>query len=349
MRFIRMFAFSVALAAVSLAARYGLEHGGKIVRISDPQISTDGKSIALVVEHANYEDNRYDSDLALIEIGTRAQRLLTHARRSVRQPGWSPDGSRIGFLSAVDGKQQLFVLPMDGGDAWQVTKSPTAIQQYAWRPGGREIAFVAEDEAPKRTGEERHNKSFEVQNNHFLLTDAPRPSHLWIAPAAGGAARRLTSGTWTIAMSLPPSAPSSPLAWSPDGKRIAIVKIATAYSGDSDRATIQVLDVDSGDLRAVTGRSRHESQPLFSPDGRRIAHWYPRDGESKNVNEIYVGPAEGGESASVTRSLDRNVQRAIWMPDSRSLLVSANDGTTTALCIHPLDGKPKPLDTGAAA
>src|SRR5882724_4568672 len=348
MRLIRIIAFSVALSAVSLAARFGLEHGGKIVKISDPQISTDGKLIALVVEHANYEDNRYDSDLTLIEIATRAQRLLTHARRSVRQPRWSPDGSRIGFLSSVEGKQQLFVLPMGGGDAWQVTKSPTAIQQYAWRPGGQEIAFVAEDEAPKRSGEERHNRSFEVQNNHFLLTDAPRPSHLWIVPAAGGAARRLTSGTWTLAVSLPPSPPSSPISWSPDGKRIAIVKIATPYSGDTDQSSIQTVDVDSGELRTATGRTRYASQPVFSPDGRRIAHWYPRDGETKNVNEIYVGQADGGESASVTRTLDRNVQRAIWMPDSRSLLVSANDGTTTGIWIQPLDGKARRIDTGAA-
>src|SRR5438552_3150638 len=237
---------------------------------------------------------------------------------------------------------------MGGGDAWQVTKSPTAVQQSAWRPGGQEIALVAEDEAPKRTGEERHNRSFEVQNNHFLLTDAPRPAHLWIVPAAGGTARRLTSGTWTLAVSLPPSAPSSPISWSPDGKRIAIVKVATPYSGDSDQATIQTVDADSGELRPVTGRTRLESQPVFSPDGRRIAHWYPRDGDTKNVNEIYVGPAEGGESASVTRTLDRNVQRAIWMPDSRSLLVSANDGTTTGIWIQPLDGKARRIDTGAA-
>ncbi len=158
MQLIRVFTLSILLATASFAARFGLEHGGKIVKVSDPQISVDGKSIALVVEHANYEDNRYDSDLVQIDTASRAQRVLTHARRTVRQPRWSPDGSRIGFLSSVEGKQQVFVLPMGGGDAWQVTKSPNSVQQYAWRPGGQEIAFVAEDEAPKRTGEERHNK-----------------------------------------------------------------------------------------------------------------------------------------------------------------------------------------------
>src|SRR5438094_1372072 len=98
MRLIRVLVFSFAVAASLLAARFGLEHGGKIVKITDPQISVDGKSIALVVEHANYEENRYDSDLDLIEIGTGARHILTHARRNVRQPRWSPDGSRLAFL-----------------------------------------------------------------------------------------------------------------------------------------------------------------------------------------------------------------------------------------------------------
>ncbi|HTM49027.1 MAG TPA: S9 family peptidase [Bryobacteraceae bacterium] len=348
MRLPRLFVFSLSLIPACLGARFGLEHTGKIVRISDPQISVDGKSVALVVERANYEENRFDSELALIEISGKSQRVLTRARRTVRQPRWSPDGSRIGFLAAVEGRQQLFVLPAAGGEAWQVTRTPAGVQQYAWRPGGKEIAFVTEDEAPKLSGEERHNKSFEVQNNHFLLTARPLSSHLWIVAAEGGPARRLTSGKWTVAVSLPPSPPSSPIGWSPDGRRIAIVKIASPYSGDMDQSSIATVDADSGEMRQVTGRSRHVSQPVFSPDGRRLAHWFPRDGETRNVNEIYVGPSEGGESASVTRTLDRNVQRAIWMPDGKSLLVSANDGTTTGLWIQPLDGKPRRIDTGPA-
>ena len=107
-----------------------------------------------------------------------------------------------------------------------------------------------------------------------------------------------------------------------------------------------MLDVDSGELRALTTRRRKETQPVFSPDGRHIAHWYPRDGETKNVNEIYVGPAAGGDTATVTRALDRNVQRAIWMPDGKSMLVSANDGTATGLWIQPIDGKARRIDMG---
>src|SRR5436853_2684664 len=126
---------------------------------------------------------------------TDAQRVLTHDRRGVAQARWSPDGTMLAFLATVETKPQIFVLPMGGGDAWQLSKSPAGVQQYAWRPGRDEIAYVATDEAPKVTGEERHNRSFEIQNNHFLLLEAPRSAHVWLIASDGkGAARRLTSG-----------------------------------------------------------------------------------------------------------------------------------------------------------
>jgi len=347
MRLIRWSALLLAAATTLPAARFGIEHIGRIVRLNDPQISPDGKSIAVVVSRTNYEEDRYDPQLVLIDVATHAQRVLTRDRRGLGQARWSPDGTRLAFLASVDGKTQIFVMPMSGGDSWQITKSPTGVQQFAWRPAHNEMAFVAMDEAPKVTGEERHNHSFEIQNNHYLLQEAPRPSHVWLIPADGkGVARRLTSGAWTLPVTLPPGAPSSPLTWSPDGKRIAIVKVASPYTGDNDKAAIQLLDVDSGQLQPLTSRTHHETQPLFSPDGAHIAHWYPRDGDTKNVNEIYVGPAAGGQTASVTKVLDHNVQRAMWMPDGKALLVSANHGTTTGLWIQPIDGKARRIELG---
>jgi dipeptidyl aminopeptidase/acylaminoacyl peptidase len=346
MRFTRFCALLV-FAATVWAARFQIENVGKIVRLSDPQISPDGKSIAVVVSRTNFDEDRYDPELVLIDVSTRTQCVLTRGRRGLGQARWSPDGSRLAFLAAADGKSQIFVMPMNGGDALPLTKSSTGIQQFAWRPGRDEIAYVATDDAPKITGEERHNHAFEIQNNHYLMQEAPRPSHVWLIAADGkGAPRRLTTGSWTLPTTLPPGAPSSPLSFSPDGMRLAIVKVETPYTGDGDKSAIQLLDVESGQMKAMTGRTHNESQPLFSPDGIHIAHWYPRDGEPKNVNEIYVGPATGGDTASVTRQVDRNVQRAMWMPDGKSLLVSANDGTTTGLWIQPIDGKPRRVDLG---
>ena len=311
------------------AARFDLDSPGKIVRMADPQLSPDGKSIAIVVSRANFEENRTDAEIVLVDVATRAQRVLTHGRRGLAQPRWSPSGDRLGFLAAVDGKPQLFVLPTAGGEAMQVTKAPTGLQQYSFSPDGTQVAYVCFDEAAKKSGVERHNKSFEIANNDFLVTVQPVSSHLRIVPVAGGAARRLTSGAWTLPISFPPSPPA-----------------ATPYSGDFNLANVQVVDVASGAMRPLTGRSKNEAQPLISPDGKKVSFWYPKEGDTKNQNEVQVTSIEGGEGKSVTRGIDRNVQRAIWMPDSESLLVSANDGTGVGLWVQPISGPAKRVDTG---
>src|SRR5438552_4715191 len=120
-------------------ARYSIEHLGKLVRVADPQISPDGKTIVAVVARPNYEDNRYDADLVLIDVASQKQRVLTHDRRGVSFPRWSPSGDRLAFLATANGKPQVFIMPMDGGDALQITKGSTGVQQFAWRPDGETI------------------------------------------------------------------------------------------------------------------------------------------------------------------------------------------------------------------
>jgi len=343
---VRRLNFVLFLLSLPLCAkRFDLDAMSQIVRLSDPQLSPDGKSIAVIVSRANLEENRSDAELLLIDIATRAQRVLT-TRRGLTQPRWSPSGDHLGFLATVDTKSQLFLLPIAGGEARQVTKSPTGLQQYAFAPDSARIAYVASDEPAAKPGFERHNKSFEIQNNDFLTTTQPASSHLWVIASQGGVARRLTGGDWTLPISFPPGAPASPVNWTPDGKSLVIVKVATPYSGDFSSSTVQVVDVANGQMRALTGIRRAESQPVISPDGQRVAYWYPREGANRNVNEIQVTSIGGGEGKSITRGLDRNIQRSIWMPGSDSLLVSANDGTGVSLWVQPLSGAARKIDTG---
>jgi len=338
-------ALLLTVTSTANGPRFDLDTPSKIVRVSDPAIAPDGRSVAIVVSRANLEENRYDPELVQVDIATKSHRVLS-SRRGLTSPAWSPDGASLAFLAAVENRAQLFVLPIGGGEARQVTTSPTAVQTYSWRPDGRAFAYAALDEPPKREGKERFNRSFEIQNNSFLQVDAPMPSHLWMVPAEGGHARRITSGSWSLPITYPPGAPPPQPSWSPDGKTIAIERRPTAYSGDFDQNTIQLVDVETGKIRSLTTRTHNEAQPQVSPDGKQIAYWFPRGGQTKNNTEIVVAPATGGEGRSVTSGLDRHILTATWMKDSRSLLVGAADGTRTGVWIQPIDGAARKLDFG---
>lgn len=321
----------------------------KIVRVADPQISPDDKSIVVTVAHANMKEDRYDSELVLIDIATGAQRALTSGHKGASSARWSPSGDRLAFLAiAGEGKDaapQIFVLPMSGGDAKQVTTAPDGVEQFAWRPDGAMLAYVTPDPVDKKAIEAHHD-AFEVGDTDYLETAAAMPSHVWLVPADGGAAKRLTSGSWSLPIVFPPSPPSSPLSWSPDGKSIVITRQETAEPGDGDEATLRILDAATGQTRKLTTHEKFEGAGIYSPDGSRIAYWYSRDGDPNNENEIYIAPASGGDGTDVTRAIDRDVERAIWMPDGKSLLVGGHDGTGVSLWLQPLNGQARKIDIG---
>jgi len=361
-------------AALAMAAppQIELADTAHIVRVSDPQLSPDGRSIVFVLSLPNLKEARYDSYLMLIDVASGAQHPLTYQRPGVFSPRWSPQGDRIAFLAqavpqlesvpppgaappaTTDGalararepRDQIFVLQMNGGDASQITHVTRDIEELAWSPDGEQLAFSMADDNPAQKDIDSHNDAFEVTDNDYLATEAALPAHVWLVPARGGDLRRLTSGSWSLPRSAPPSSPPSPLSWSPDGKSIAIVQQATPAVGDSDQTVVAILDVVSGRIRKLTTHRGLEGYPLYSPDGARIAYWYMRDGDPNNQNEIVIAPVSGGDGTAVTRPLDRDVVRAVWAENGKSLLLGGHDGTRVALWLLPLRGVAQRLNLG---
>src|SRR5208282_2097557 len=178
-------------------------------------------------------------------------------------------------------------------------------------------------------------------DNDFLATEAEQSSHLWILPAEGGTAKRLTSSAWSLTKSAPPSPPASPISWSPDGKWLLFTRQEHPHQGDNDLTTLQVLNVETGEIHKLTKHEKFESFGLFSPDGSHVAYWYPRDSDPNNEIESFVTETTGGDGTDATRSIDRDLQRVIWMPDGNSLLVGGHDGVKTSLWVQPLTGGAK--------
>jgi len=348
----------VLLAAALLASRPAaaqsrqieLNDFAKITTVSDPQISPDGKAIVFVVARPNLDQDRIDRELVLIDIATGTQRVLTYERKGAGSPRWSPTGDRLAFVaadgSAKDAKPQVFILPMSSGEARKITDAPNGIEQFAWRPNGQDIAYVTSDEPEDKKEIEKHHDAFEVGDNDFLATEAALPSHIWILPAEGGKAKRLTSGAWSLPKSAPPSPPASPISWSADGKWLLFTRQEHPHQGDADLTTLQVLNVETGETRKLTKHEKFESFGMFSTDGARVAYWYPREDDPNNENEIFVTQTAGGDGSDATRSIDRDLQRVLWMPDGNSLLVGGHDGTQTSLWLQPLSGAAKKLPLG---
>jgi dipeptidyl aminopeptidase/acylaminoacyl peptidase len=328
-------------------AYFALDDVYKIVGLSSPRISPDGKSLVFVRSHVNLQTDKRDPQLMELDIATKAERALTETRPGASDPAWSPSGGTIAFLADYEktGKQ-IYLMPMEGGDAVRVTNAPQGVDQFAWRPDGSAIAYVTADAPPKRTGLARWQDGFAVTDNAYLSPGPSPSSHLWLASrAAGGGewtARRLThGGDWSVAN----GETGSTISWSPDGKRLTYVRLPNALLGDAERSVVAVLDVASGTSTSLTGRTRFEYNPRIAPDGHAVTYTYARDGDAMNVADIFLSPGRG-IGRDISRAIDRNTGNYAWYPGSDALLLNGNDGTQRALWKLRTDGSFQKFDLG---
>ena len=328
---------------------FTLEHFRKFVGVGGVELSPDGRTAVITVGHPNYDADKNETELYAVDIATGTQRQLTFGRHTSGGGKFAPDGKTLAFLAPDStGENQIWLLPMNGGESRRLTAHRTGVEHFSWRPDSRAIAYAAADSVPAREGEAKHLTTFQVGAQDLFLRENIEPQHIWLVSTDSATSRRLTSGPWSLEFVLPPGSPPSALSWSPDGSEIAFVAVVAPESGKLDSVHVQVLNVATGAIRSLTEARRFENNPVFSPDGSTIAYWYPREGRGDLVweNEVWVAPAKGGAGRSLTRALDRNLFGAQWMPDGKSLLIAGNDRASVGAWIQPLDGAARRLDLG---
>lgn len=344
---------ALILNNVSAQKKFEIAEYAKLVNITDPQISPNGKSIIIVVSRPDYVNNRYNAELVVVDVASGKTTVLTQDRFSVSSPRWSPDGQHVAFIAKAgqtkDALNQIFLLPIAGGEAKQLTRAPKGVQHFAWSPNSADIAYAALNEPKNKAEIEKGFTGFEITNNDMFIGSQPMPSHIWLVNTKTSENKRLTDGDWSIPLVIPPGAPSSPFSWSADGKTILFVKVATAYSGDGRKRTIQLLNVADGTYKPLTTRAALEGYPGFSPDGSKIVYWYKKDGRIENINELWITSPTGGEGKAISAQLNRDVYMSRWLPDNKNLLVGAHNDNKTSMWVMGLEGKTTQLDLGNLA
>lgn len=305
--------------------RFDAEAFSKLVRVSDPQVSPDGKSILVVVSRPNLAKNRWENELVKVEAASGAQTVLTKAYPDLTHPRWSPTGDRIAFLSAP-AAVQIFLLPAAGGTAQRISGARRGVLHFAWRPDGKSLAFATPDEPGPQTPDGRE-LAIQVEDEDYLATTAAKPIHAWLQSVRGGEAQRLTSGEWSLAHELPPGPPSA-LAWSPDGRRLALVQ-KRGQRRDEPGRRVALLDLESRDLRSLTPEDAVVARPVFSPDGASLA--FLRRGGAAGCSAPVLASLGEGSPPPAPEAPDRCFHHVRWEGRDGDLVAGCNDALRGAL------------------
>jgi len=215
-------------------------------RAGSPEISPDGRSVAYTVRETNWDDNSYDQQIWLADLRTGATRQLTNSRKSSQSPAWSPDGSRLAFISDRSDKRQIYVINPAAGEAEPLTSGDEGVGNFAWSPDGKTIAFTQTEPKSSATKErEKKYGEYQIDDQDF------RMSHLFVVDVGSRATKSLTSGAFTVGS----------YAWSPDGKMIAFDHRANPSPAASGSADISIITVADGSLRKLITQDGPDSNP----------------------------------------------------------------------------------------
>jgi dipeptidyl aminopeptidase/acylaminoacyl peptidase len=301
-------------------------------RVSEPQISPDGKWIAYEVASADLEANRITHNIWIVPVAGGASRQVTRGGSDVR-PRWSPDGGKIAFLSSRSGTQQVYWITLEGGEATRVTSLSTGVDNELWSPDGKWIAFVSrvypdcKDEAcnAQRDAEREKSKVKARIYDRLLIRhwnawwDWKR-SHLFVVPASGGTPRDLTPGA---DYDVPPFNLNEPeaIAFSPDSQELCFTANTDkdeALSTNGDLFTVAVSG--AGQPVRITTNPADDWGPAYSPDGKWIAYRAQlQPGYESDRWRLMLYERKNGKQMNLTEDFDRSVGSFAWSADSKTV------------------------------
>lgn len=288
-------------------------------RVNGAELSPDGSQIAYVRSRVDEMNDRWSSEIWLMNADGSKNRFL------VKGSGmrWSPNGDRIAYVAQADDKsRQVFVRWMDDeGAISQLTHVQNPPRMIRWSPDGENIAFRAR--VPKKPewtikiasppeGAKWQKNVTVIEDLHYRQDRVGAITgydHLFMVPSEGGTARQLTSGKWHTVSRFSGMVGNAPFVFTPDSS--AIVFDGNGPAGDTDETQaishIHKLDIASGEITQLTNDFGYWASPAVSPDSRTVVYAGKSDIVSTyGRDQVRAVGIDGADERTLTDDLPAN-------------------------------------------
>jgi len=320
-------------------------------RLSDPQVSPNGKWIVFVLRQTDLEANKGRTDLWLVGAdGTSLRRLTSHPEED-SNPRWAPDSKSVFFISTRSDSAQVWRIQIDGGEAQQLTDLPLDVGNLVVSPDGKHIAFTMEvfpdcnsaaqtkdrlDEIKQRKTSGRIYEQIFVR--HWDTWKDGRRSHLFVMPSAGVDPIDVMQGMVADTPSKPFGGPEE-ITFTPDSKGLIFSArdVGRTEPWSTDFNLYRTPIDGSEPPKCLTEKNRAwDTNPVFSPDGKTLAYLaMTKPGYESDRFRIVLRRWPDGEQQILTENWDRSPSSFCFSADGKTIYATAaNTGQKSLFAVN---------------